>query len=246
MRKNGLGRDGHPRETLPQETIEALRRFDTCTVSNAIEQLKVRLRNEGFVHSAITCRFPDLPPVVGYAVTGTIRTSTAPTRGRCYHENMDFWRYVETIPAPRIIVMRDCDHVIGLGALFGEIHARICRALGCVACVTNGAVRDLPGIYGIGFQLFATNVSVSHAYSHVVDFGDPVELGGLRIAPGDLLHGDLHGVQSIPREIAERVPAVAARLQHNEEELFQLCDCDDFSVDLLEAKINAVDSEVCG
>lgn len=241
MRENGLGRD-----ILPRETIDLLRRFDTCTVSNAIEKLKVRLRNEGFIHSSIACRFPDLSPVVGYAVTGRIRSSTAPIRGRCYHENMDFWRYVETIPAPRIIVLRDCDHVTGLGALFGEIHARICRALGCVACVTNGAVRDLPGIYGVGFQLFATGVSVSHAYAHVVDFGDPVELGGLRIAPGDLLHGDLHGVQSIPLEIAERVPAVAAQLQHTEEELFRLCECKDFSIDLLEAKINAVDTEVCG
>jgi 4-hydroxy-4-methyl-2-oxoglutarate aldolase len=241
MLKNGLGGD-----PLPRETMDALRRFDTCTASNAIERLKVRLRNEGFIHSPITCRFPDLPPVVGYAVTGRIRSSTAPTRGKCYHENMDFWRYVETIPAPRIIVLRDSDHVVGLGALFGEIHARICRALGCVACVTNGAVRDLPGIYSIGFQLFATSVSVSHAYAHVVDFGDPVELGGLRIAPGDLLHGDLHGVQSIPLEIAERLPAVAAELQHNEEELFRLCDCKDFSIDLLEAKINAVETEVCG
>jgi 4-hydroxy-4-methyl-2-oxoglutarate aldolase len=231
---------------LPRTALELLRRFDTCTVSNAIERLKVRLRNEGFIHSSIACRFPDLPPVVGYAVTGRIRSSTAPTRGKCYHENMDFWRYVETIPAPRIIVLRDCDHVVGLGALFGEIHARICRALGCVACVTNGAVRDLPGIQAIGFQLFATGVSVSHAYAHVVDFGDPVELGGLRIASGDLLHGDLHGVQSIPLEIAERVPVVAAQVQACEQELFRLCDCKDFSLDKLEAKINAVETEVCG
>lgn len=231
---------------LPRETLDGLRRFDTCTVSNALEGLKIRLRNEGFIHANITCRFPDLPPVAGYAVTGRIRTSTAPARGKCYYENMDFWRYVETIPAPRIIVLRDCDHVVGLGALFGEVHARISRALGCVACVTNGAVRDLPGVHRLGFQLFAGSVAVSHAYAHVVDFGDPVELGGLQIAPGDLLHGDLHGVHSIPLEIARQLPKLAEQLKNNEENLFRFCDCKDFSVDRLEAKISGVETEVCG
>jgi 4-hydroxy-4-methyl-2-oxoglutarate aldolase len=239
-------RDSMRANGLPPETLESLRRFDTCTVSNAMERLKVRLRNEGFIHGAVTCRFPHLAPVVGYAVTGRIRSSTAPARGKCYYENMDFWRYVETIPAPRMVVLQDCDHVVGLGALFGEVHARICRALRCVACVTNGAVRDLPGVDAVGLQLFSGSVSVSHAYAHVVDFGEPVELGGLRIAAGDLLHGDMHGVHSIPLQIARRLPALAEELKNSEEELFRLCDRKDFSVDMLEQKIGAAETEVCG
>ncbi|HLI86789.1 MAG TPA: RraA family protein [Bryobacteraceae bacterium] len=232
--------------SLPPDTLETLCRFDTCTISNAIERLKVRLRNEGFIHGTVTCRFPDLPPVLGYAVTGRIRSSTAPSRGKCYYENIDFWRYVETVPPPRIIALQDCDHVVGLGALFGEVHARICRALRCVACVTNGAVRDLPAVEAVGLQLFSGSVSVTHAYAHVVDFGDAVELGGLRIAPGDLLHGDVHGVHSIPVEIASRLPAVAQQLENSEEELFRLCSRKDFSVEMLEAKLIAVETEVCG
>jgi regulator of RNase E activity RraA len=235
MTKNGIARG----------TLEVLRRFDSCTISNAIERFKVRLRNEGFVHGVVTCRFPELPPVVGYAVTGRIRTSTAPVRGRCYHENIDFWRYVERIPAPRIIVLRDCDHVTGLGALFGEIHARICHALECVAAVTDGAVRDLPGIENLGFQLFAGSISVSHAYAHVVDFGEPVDLGGLKISPGDLLHGDLHGLQSIPLAIAGQLPSAAETVIREEQELLQLCDRKDFSVDILEAKLKTIETEVC-
>jgi 4-hydroxy-4-methyl-2-oxoglutarate aldolase len=230
---------------LSRERLEDFRRFDTCTISNAIERLNVRLRNEGFIHGAVTCRFPEFPPVAGYAVTGTIRTSMAPINGRWYHENMEFWRYVETIPAPRIIVLRDCDHAVGLGALFGAIHARICRALDCVAYITNGAVRDLPAIQNAGIQLFAGSVSVSHAYAHVADFGDPVEIGHLRISPGDLLHGDLHGVQIIPSEVAEQVPDVAEQVRREEEHLFRLSDQKDFSVDLLEKHIHRVETEVC-
>jgi 4-hydroxy-4-methyl-2-oxoglutarate aldolase len=230
---------------LSRERLEELRRFDTCTISNAIERLNVRLRNEGFIHGATTCRFPDFPPVIGYAVTGRIRTSMTPVSGRWYHENIEFWRYVETIPAPRIIVLRDSDHAVGLGALFGEIHARICRALDCVAYVTNGAVRDLPGIQNVGIQLFAGSVSVSHAYAHVADFGEPVEIGGLRISPGDLLHGDLHGVQTIPLEVAQTLPEMAEQVRREEQRLFRLCDRKDFSVDLLEDYIHRVETEVC-
>jgi 4-hydroxy-4-methyl-2-oxoglutarate aldolase len=229
---------------ISREWLEEFRHFDTCTISNAIERMKVRLRNEGFIHGAVRCRFPELPPVIGFAVTGRLRTSVAPVNGRWYHENIDFWRYVETIPSPRIIVLKDSDHAMGLGALFGEIHARICRALDCVAFVTNGAVRDLPGIRKVGIQLFAGNVSVSHAYAHVVDFGERVEIGGLRIAPGDLLHGDLHGVQSIPLEIAGKLPRVAAEIMREEQELFRVCDSKDFSLDLLEAKIDQLETEV--
>ena len=51
---------------LPSATFEQIRKLDTCTVSNAIERLKVRPRNEGSVSgSALRCIFPNLPPVLG-------------------------------------------------------------------------------------------------------------------------------------------------------------------------------------
>ena len=235
-----------PKNGLPSERLAAYCHFDTCTISNAIERTKVRLRNEGFIHGAVTCRFPELAPVIGYAVTGRVRSSMAPVSGRCYYENIDFWRYVNTFPRPRIIVLEDCDHVVGLGALFGEVHARICRALDCVGYVTNGAVRDLAGVQNLGFQLFSGSVAVSHAYAHVVDFGDAIEIGGLSIEPGDLLHGDIHGVHSIPLEIADQLPELAEKLTCGEQELFRLCERPDFSLDMLEAKLAKDETEVCG
>jgi len=112
----------------------------------------------------------------------------------------------------------------------------------CVACVTNGVVRDLPGVEALGFQLFSAGVSVSHAYAHVVDFGEPVEIGGLRIRPGDLLHGDLHGVHTIPMDAARELPGVAEQILREDRELFAFTSRKDFSVDLLTAKLQkAVD-----
>jgi 4-hydroxy-4-methyl-2-oxoglutarate aldolase len=225
----------HP--SLSHEQFETLRRFDTCTLSNAVELLNLRPRNEGFIAGTAACRFPKLPPVLGYAVTGKIRSSMPPIRGRCYYEHMEWWKYLEQVPAPRIVVIQDEDHTPGVGALFGEAHARISRALGCVACVTNGAVRDLPAIEELGFQLFAANLSVSHAYAHIVEFSEPVELGGLRISSGDLLHGDMHGVHQIPLEAAGKLAEMAGEVLREDREIAALTSAPDFSVETLAAKI---------
>jgi len=221
----------------PVDGLDALRRFDTCTVANAIEKFNVRPRNEGFMSGGPICRFPDRPPVIGHAVTGRIRTYMPPIAGRCYYEHLDWWRYVETIPKPRIVVLLDFDNRPGYGALFGEIHARICRALGCVAYVTNGAVRDLDGIEPLGIQLFAGSAAVSHSYAHVVDFGDPVEIGGLQVAPGDILHGDRHGILSVPWDLVDRLPQAAEQLRHEEQDLIALTESPDFSVEALGQKL---------
>lgn len=225
-------------KNLPsRECLERLRRFDTCTLSNAIERLDLRPRNEGFIVGGIRCQYPKLPPVIGYAVTGRIRSSMPPVHGSWYYEQLDWWRYLETVPCPRIVVMQDSDPFPGTGALFGEVHARICRALDCVAYVSNGAVRDLVAIEALGVQLFAGCVSVSHAYAHVVEFGIPIEIGGLRISSGDLLFGDVHGVLNIPSEVACSLASVAEQVLRREHELFRLCDDKEFSVEKLAAKL---------
>jgi 4-hydroxy-4-methyl-2-oxoglutarate aldolase len=231
-------------KTVPAKTLEELRQLDTCTVSNAIEQFQIRTRNEGFVNGSVRCILPQLTPRVGYAVTARIRTSSTPIGKQWYFDRMDWWSYVTTIPAPRFIVAEDVDHVPGLGAFFGEIHANICKALGCIAYLTNGAVRDLPGLEAADVQAFAGNIAVSHAYAHVIEFGEAVQIGGLQIRPGDLLHGDRHGVQSIPISIAEKVPMVAAKLLEAEKELIDFCQSKDFSFQKLAEKISSTSNKI--
>jgi 4-hydroxy-4-methyl-2-oxoglutarate aldolase len=225
------------RNVLSANDWQSIRQLDTCTVSNAIERFNVRLRNEGFVHGCVHCQFPHLPPMLGYAVTARARASSAPMRGRCYYDRMDWWEYVVTIPEPRVMVLQDIDRQPGIGAFVGEIHAEIGMALHCVGCVTNGAVRDLAAVERSGFQLFAGSVAVSHSYAHIVDFGEPVEIGGLKIHPGDLIHGDRHGVHTIPLEIAHEIPKVAAGILVEERALIELCRSPGFSLQALAAQL---------
>jgi 4-hydroxy-4-methyl-2-oxoglutarate aldolase len=218
--------------------LEKIRALDTCTVSNAIERFNVRLRNEGFIAGSLRCRFPNFPPMLGYAVTGRIRTSSPPMSGRCYYDRMDFWNYLATMPEPRVLVLQDVDHAPGFGAFVGEIHATISLALKCVGYVTNGSVRDLPAVRAMGFHLFSGSVAVSHAYAHLVEFGEPVEIGGLKICPGDLVHGDRHGVQTIPLELVPEIPLQAAKIQEEELELMEFCRSPRFSMKGLADRLN--------
>ena len=217
--------------------LEKLKELDSCTISNAIERLNVRLRNEGFLSGVARCRFPKLPPMVGYAATARIRTASPPMSHRCYYDRMDWWNYVASLPEPRVLVLQDTDHNPGLGAFVGEIHAAIGVALNCVGCVTNGAVRDLPAVEAMGFQMYASHTSVSHAYAHIVDFGEPVEISSLKISSGDLLHGDRHGVVNVPLSVANQIPTIATTINAEELALLQFCRSPRFSLQELAERI---------
>jgi 4-hydroxy-4-methyl-2-oxoglutarate aldolase len=217
---------------LPVDEFDALRRLDTCTVSNAIETFQVRLRNVGFADARVRCIFEGLPPMVGYAATARLRTGEPPIVGS-YHDRADWWNSILQVPPPRIVVLEDLDKPPGLGAFLGDMHAAILRALGCVGFVTDGAVRELPRVRDLGLHLFAGNVTVSHAYAHIFDFGSKVKVGGLEVQPSDLLHGDLHGLLTVPKGIAAKIPAAAARLQRAEQEVIDFCRSQEFSVDKL-------------
>jgi len=223
---------------LTAEQVHALRGLDACTLANAIETFHQRLRNEGFVDQTVRCLFRRLPPMLGYAATIKIRGSAPPMANANYPERTDWWDYVVSLPAPRVVVIQDVSSHLGTGSLVGALYMHILRALHCVGVVTDGSVRDLPAAEGAGFHFFARSVSLSHAYVHIIEAGKPVEIGGLMIRSGDLLHGDAHGVQSIPLNIAARVPPVAAKIAARERALIELCQSPEFTLDKIRAAIS--------
>jgi regulator of RNase E activity RraA len=218
---------------LTDEELDDLRQFDTCMVANAVEAFDVRLHNAGFTDASIRCMFEDAPPMVGYAVTARLRSGEPPMVGRKFHDRADFWNAILQIPAPRVLVLQDEDEPAGRGAFVGDMHAAILKALNCIGYLTNGAVRELPAVKAMGMRLFAGSVAVSHAYAHIFDIGCVAKVGGMEVRPGDLLHGDRHGVLTIPKEIAARVPRIAAELRRAEQEVIEFCRSSSFSVTTL-------------
>jgi len=155
-------------------------------------------------------------------------------------DRTDWWNSILEVPAPRIVVLEDLDKPPGVGAFLGGMQAAILRALGCVGYVTDGAVRELPRVKESGLQLFAGNVAVSHAYAHIFDFGSMVRVGGLEVHPGDLLHGDRHGLLNVPKDVAGDIPPAAARLQEAEQKVIDFCRSKEFSLDKLRHELKGL------
>lgn len=223
---------------LPPETLAALRSFSSPTVCNAIETFGVRPRTDGFMDSTISCRFPELGPMVGYAVTAKIRARVAP-QDDVHHTSI--WAEFAKTPKPWVIVIEDLDWPDPIGAYWGEVNASTYAALGAIGVVTNGGVRDLAEVRPTGFHFFGSCILVSHAYAHVVEVGAPVTVGGLTVRPGDLLHGDMHGVTSIPIEIAERLPDACRAIETAERKVIDYARSGSVSVEELARLYGEVD-----
>ena len=210
-------------DSVSPAVLEQIRQLRGTIVASAIEKLRVRLPNVGFADCSIRAVFKDQRPIVGYAATLRIRTTEPPMEGRNYYKNTEWWGHVVKIREPRIVVVEDLDDPSGRGAFVGEAHACILKALGCIGLVTNGTVRDTDCIQTMGFPMFARGVSLSHAFAHVVDFGGKVTIAGLEVEPGELIHADRHGVQTIPLEIAAEVPRVAEAVMERRKRFLDLC-----------------------
>ena len=224
-------------EPLEPALIDRLRTFNTPTVANAIEVFDVRPRNEGFMRPEIRCIFPRMGVMVGYAVTLKIQSVSPGAKGAAIPFSVH-WQDTMTVPAPRVIVVEDLDDPPGLGSFWGEVNANIHRAMGCVGAVTNGSVRDLDEVEPLGFHFFASHIAVSHAYVHMVEVGTPVRVGGLTVRPGDLLHGDRHGVTSIPLDLAARIPEGVKVVDTMERQIINYCQSSEFTVEGLTALWN--------
>jgi len=211
---------------LDQGELEALKRWPTCAISNAIELFNFRPRNEGFMLPEIKCVFPDLGPMIGYAVTAVITADSS--EGRRI-QPPDWWEQIQKISGPKVVVIHDIDRPV-LGSFWGEVNSNIYKVLGCVGTVTDGSVRDLNEVKELGFHFFSSCISVSHAYVHLVEVNIPVKVGGIIVKPGDLVMGDQHGVISIPMEIARDVPKAAQLVEEWEKRIINFCKSKEFSL----------------
>jgi len=222
---------------LTSDQLDAIRRLGTCMVANAIESFNIRLRNEGYTLPGLKCVTGNLAPVLGYAATCRVKSDDPPPIGHSYYDRTDWWDAIELLPTPRVAVLEDVDSTPGHGASVGEVHASILQALGCEGVVTNGSVRDIPAAAAMKFPMFATGVSVSHSYIHMVDFGGPVVIRGLSIRSGDLLYADCHGVLSIPIEIAAEIPRAADKIARERRSIVDLCRSPEFSLEKLRKQV---------
>ncbi|NVN86899.1 MAG: RraA family protein [Rhodopseudomonas sp.] len=222
-------------DLLLAAVLEALGRYDTPTICNAMEIVAPERRLIGFTTRPLVCPFPDLPPIVGYARTATIRATMASGLPAAEQSarRMAYYDYVGTGSGPRISVIQDIDGAdVGFGAFWGEVNSAVHKALGCLGVITDGSIRDIPQ-WAPGFQALAGSIGPSHAHVHVDGFGAEIRIAGMTVRSGDLIHADRHGAVVVPHDVAAKLPEAAELCGRRETPILEIARSASFSLEKL-------------
>src|SRR5215204_4951279 len=213
---------------ISREDLGFLKGVDSPTIANAIEPFKIRDRTEGFIGGEVRALFPEMPPMVGVALTVTMTNSPG-----AIAERETYWRMYEALsqmPAPSVLVVQDVSGAPSRCALAGEVMATMAMRVGSVGVVTDGGLRDVHEVRRLGFGYFARYVVVSHGNFGVVSVGEPVTLDGQEIRTGDILHGDANGVVIVPRQVLEGLPEAVEEVRTRERATMDFINSPEFTI----------------
>jgi regulator of RNase E activity RraA len=214
-------------------SVARLQLFDTPTICNALELIDDSRRNYGYTTETMHYVNPSAGPVAGYARTATMR-SEHPSSLRPEEltaARLEYYAYMYENPStPKICVMQDIDPADSRhGPFWGEFNTRIHRAMGFRGIVTDGCVRDLRKLPS-DILLLSRGLRPSHANVHVVSFGKPVEVFGMAVRPGDIVHADEHGAVCFPAEYVELVSEKAVEFMGREAPVIDSCKKDELTL----------------
>jgi regulator of RNase E activity RraA len=186
------------RPPIDEGSLLALRRWNSPTIYNGLEQITRADRRTLVNLDDVVDYMPQMGSMVGYAITVVVQ----PGEPRYVTEMPNAWReyraFVASIPGPKIVVCQDLDRPKCYGAAWGEVNASFHRAAGCVGAIVDGSVRDVDDMATAGFKTLARRLSVSHCYAWPVMWGCDVEVFGITVKQGQLLHADKHGFVAVP------------------------------------------------
>ena len=216
---------------MSQELIAALSRIDSPTVSNAIEFFKVRDPTTGYASMELHCQYPQLKPMVGYAVTCTVDSTTPLPKG--VNVQQELFEVIQAAPKPAVVVLQDVGPQRLRSCHAGDVLSTIFQNLGAVGLVTDGGVRDITGIAerAPGFQVFSSGIVVSHGVPRFIEIGVTVNICGMAVQPGDLLHGDANGLLVIPSEIADQIATQAQKVWDRESKIVNYAKSAEFTLE---------------
>lgn len=201
---------------LTDADILNLKRWNTPTVYNGWEKITRLERTQGRFNREDICDFmPQMGIMAGWAVTVEIKPSNPEHQRNNPDAQREYMEFLAKIDGPKIIVVKDRD-TDAIGSFWGEVNANLHKALGAVGTVTDGAVRDLDEMTNAGMHALARRLCVGHAYSTPVRWGHEVEVFGVKVRTGDLIHADKHGFIAIDEIDTERLLDAVRFMDQNE------------------------------
>jgi regulator of RNase E activity RraA len=166
----------------------------------------------------------------GYAVTAQVETVTQ-SEPFDIRQFIELYRAVEASPKPAVVVLQEIGGHADYAAHCGEVMATFFTRLGAIGLVSDCAVRDLPEVRALGFHYFARGSVASHANFRIVRSGVPVQVAGMVVRPGDILHGDMNGLLSVPNAGVDALAQAVDQVRSRERRLMEFVRGDQFSLD---------------
>jgi 4-hydroxy-4-methyl-2-oxoglutarate aldolase len=201
-------------DTSIERLFAELRKIDSPTITNVVatypkNPLCLGLYNpwteNWYTDTSIRCIYPELGPTIGYAVTCVYGLPDPNYGGRLSF--MDVVDALDASPKPTILVLQQKwpPEIFNKAGLAGEIMTTSMQAVGCVGLLSNGPSRDIDAIRPNKFQLLLSGVTAGHGEMAVQAVNVPVSVGGMDVAPGEIIHMDENGAVKFPPNQIEAV-----------------------------------------
>ncbi len=216
--------------------LKLLQTVDTPTVCNAIEVAQGQRGFDQFTRGTMLSSDPEGGAIVGYARTAKIAALEPPqeTPEVIKARRMAYYKHMSEGPRPAVTVIEDLDYPNCVGAYWGEINTTVHKGLGVSGALTNGVMRDL-GDLPSGFPVVAGSIGPSHGFVHVKDIGTPVDVFGLQVRDGDLIHADRHGAVVVPSDVIAALESAIHKLLETERLILEPARKDGFDFAAFEA-----------
>lgn len=209
--------------SLKPEHLEQLREYDTALLANLLGYVDGAPAEQWYLGSDIRSLTPAIEPTVGIAVTCEIDTSSP--AHQCAGDMEDYWTmldWMDCLEVPTVWVAKCVGSRPRHECVLGDGMAKTLFSVGCVGVVTDGGVRDLKGLGAIPFSAHATGVTIHHCAMRCRSLGQPVGIGGITVATGELIHAGAEGVIKIPIRSVESLLCRAPQYRAFEHEAHQL------------------------
>ncbi|GLZ01286.1 methyltransferase [Actinoplanes sp. NBRC 103695] len=189
-------------ERVTEAECRRLREVPAANVGDALQRMTVM---DGGIRL-----FTEGPPLAGSALTVDVRSG----------DNLAIHRALDEARPGDVLVVNG--HGDMTRALIGDLIGEIMVNAGVVGAVIDGAVRDVQALSGMSLAVYARAVTPAGPFKDGPGaIGVPVAVGGVVVAPGDVLVGDADGVVVVPRHRVREVVDAVDRIGEKENRLRQ-------------------------
>ena len=221
-------------EQIQKETaiIRELEKYSTSTIAICMQrgkdyqkraQLFDSRKDKWYTDASLRVQSPEFGPRAGYAVTMRVGL---PVEGYVPPTRAELLKLIDASPKPVVLVMQvDEPEAMRLSdSNFGGQFGYLCKQLGMESLVSDGAIRDIKELQDFGIQLMIPGSIAATAPSVIYELNGTVNVAGMEVSAGDIVHMDLDGAVKMPREAAEQVLACAKVLEEEETASYERID----------------------